>query len=174
MALLGLFVLHFSRNGFKRRKVQCHSKYNNLTFSTADILALEEESKILGRCWDVLKVVTCLQSSLWASPHRPTQCSKTGLKMSDWKCDILTEPSNGQESYSPPLEQGYLSVRWCDGWKEEEEGDVHSLMMAMGFLPQCSIKALPPDAPGCRRRSCGSVGGGRKERTESGNSSRRR
>ena len=29
-----------------------------------------------------------------------------------------------------------------------EEGDVHSLMMAMGFLPQCSIKAgysgLPP------------------------------
>ena len=28
--------------------------------------------------------------------------------MSDWKCEILTEPSNGQESYSPPLEQGYL------------------------------------------------------------------
>ena len=74
----------------------------------ADNLALEEESKILGRCWDVLKVVTGLQSSLWASPHRPTQCSKTGLKMSDWKCEILTEPSNGQESYSPPLEQGYL------------------------------------------------------------------
>ena len=51
----------------------------------ADILALREESKILGRRWNVLKVVTCLQSSLWASPHRPTQCSKTGLKMSDWK-----------------------------------------------------------------------------------------
>ena len=48
-----------------------------------DILALREESKILGHCWDVLKVVTCLQSSLWASPHRPTQCSKAGLKMSD-------------------------------------------------------------------------------------------
>ena len=62
--------------------------------SEADILALREESKILGRYWDVLKVVTCLQSSLWASPHRPTQCSKTGLKMSDWKCEILTEPSN--------------------------------------------------------------------------------
>ena len=73
-----------------------------------DILALREESKILGRRWDVLKVVTCLQSSLWASPHRPTQCSKTGLKMSDWKCEILTEPSNGQESYSGPQEQGYL------------------------------------------------------------------
>ena len=28
--------------------------------------------------------------------------------MSDWKCDILTEPSNSQESYSPLLEQGYL------------------------------------------------------------------
>ena len=73
-----------------------------------DLLALQEESKIIRLCWDVLKVVTCLQSSLWPSPHRPTQCSKTGLKMSDWKCEILTEPSNGQESYSPPLEQGYL------------------------------------------------------------------
>ena len=29
--------------------------------------------------------------------------------MSDWKCEILTEPSNGQESYSPALEQGYLA-----------------------------------------------------------------
>ena len=77
----------------------------------ADILALGGQSKILGRCWDVLKVVTCLQSSLWASPHRPTQCSKTSLKMSDWKCEILTEPSNGQESYSGPREQGYLPTR---------------------------------------------------------------
>ena len=34
----------------------------------ADILALGGQSKILGRCWDVLKVVTCLQSSLWPSP----------------------------------------------------------------------------------------------------------
>ena len=76
--------------------------------SPADILALREESKILGRRWDVLKVVTCLQSSLWASPHRQTQCSKTGLKMRDWKCEIRTEPRNGQESYSPPAEQGYL------------------------------------------------------------------
>ena len=76
--------------------------------SQADILALWGQSKILGHCWDVLKVVTCLQSSLWASPHRPTQCSKTSLKMSNWKCEILTEPSNGQESYFGPREQGYL------------------------------------------------------------------
>ena len=79
----------------------------NAARASADILALREESKILGRCLDVLKVVTCLQFSLWVSPHRLTQCSKTGLKMSDWKCEILTEPSNVQESYSPPAEQGY-------------------------------------------------------------------
>ena len=29
--------------------------------------------------------------------------------MSDWNCEILTKPSNGQESYSPALEQRYLS-----------------------------------------------------------------
>ena len=32
--------------------------------------------------------------------------------MSDWKWEILTEPSNGQESYSASQEQGYL-LRSC-------------------------------------------------------------
>ena len=35
------------------------------------IFALKHESKIISHCWDVLKVVTCLQSSLWALPHIP-------------------------------------------------------------------------------------------------------
>ena len=52
-----------------------------------DLLALQEESKIMRLCWDVLNVVTFLQSSLWASPHRPTrtmgQLPQTGLKASD-------------------------------------------------------------------------------------------
>ena len=30
----------------------------------ADILALKQESNVIRLCWDVLKFVTCLQSSL--------------------------------------------------------------------------------------------------------------
>ena len=105
-------VLHNGSGGKEGRKeTLTQPKTQPFVRSFADILALGGQSKILGSCWDALKVVTCLQSSLWASPHRLTQCSKTSLKMSDWKCEILTEPSNGQESYSPPLEQGYLFVR---------------------------------------------------------------
>ena len=85
-----------------------HSHILHIGTCRADLLGLRRQSKSLGRCWDVLKVVSCFQSSLWASPHRPTQCSKTGLKMSDWKWEILTEPSNGQDSYSASQEQGYL------------------------------------------------------------------
>ena len=67
------------------------------------------------------------------------------------------------------------SVRWCDGWKEEEEGDVHSLMMAMGFLPQCSIKASARTLQFAAAEAAGRTEEeGKKERTESDNSSRRR
>ena len=116
----------------------------------SDILALREESKILGRCWDVLKVVTCLQSSLWASPHRPTQCSKTGLKMSDWKCEILTEPSNGQESYSPLLEQGYLVATWMVNGSKNLEGIDHlreppSVACCFFLLFLCRILSCVPN-----------------------------
>ena len=50
------------------------SLLNGSASAATDILVLGRQSKSLGRCWDVLKVVSCLQSSLWASPHRPTQC----------------------------------------------------------------------------------------------------
>ena len=96
----------------------------NEAMRESDILALGGQSKIIGRCWDVLKGVTCLQSSLGASPHRPTQCSKTSLKMSDWKCEIPREPSNGQESYSGPWEQGYLCSR-------SGKGDWHKSILSL-------------------------------------------
>ena len=44
----------------------------------AGIFALKHKSKSIRHCWDVLKVVTCLQSSLWTSPLRQTQCSTRG------------------------------------------------------------------------------------------------
>ena len=41
----------------------------------------------------------------------PFQCSKTGLKMRNKKCEIFIHPSNIWLSYSPALEQGCLERR---------------------------------------------------------------
>ena len=48
--------------------------------------------------------------------------------MSDWKWEILTEPSNGQESYSPPAEQGYLFAAAAPERKQTTERVIHIQM----------------------------------------------
>ena len=75
------------------------------------ILGLGQESKTIGHCRDVLKVVTCLQSSLGASPHTPTQRSNTSLKMRNKMLQVLVHPSNARFSYSPARDQGYMCPR---------------------------------------------------------------
>ena len=52
--------------------VGCRRRKDRMIEPVADILALKQESNIIRLRWDVLKFVTCLQSSLWALPHRPT------------------------------------------------------------------------------------------------------
>ena len=65
----------------------------------ADIDFLGQTSRIFGHCRDVLKCCTSLPSSLWASPLRPTQSSKTGLRVRNRKCQILAHPSNVRKCY---------------------------------------------------------------------------
>ena len=71
----------------------------NCTTSEADIDFLGQTSRIFGHCRDVLKCCTSLPSSLWASPLRPTQSSKTGLRVRNRKCQILAHPSNVRKFY---------------------------------------------------------------------------
>ena len=73
-------------------------------------IGIGQESKTIGHCRDVLKVVTCLQSSLGASPHTPTQRSNTSLKMRNKMLQVLVHPSNARFSYSPARDQGYMRL----------------------------------------------------------------
>ena len=68
-------------------------------YNRPDIDFLGQTSRIFGHCRDVLKVCTSLPSSLWASPLRPTQSSKTGLRVRNRKCQILAHPSNVRKCY---------------------------------------------------------------------------
>ena len=77
----------------------------------ADIDFLEQASRYLGRCRDVLKVCTSLPSSLWVLPLRPTQSSKTGLRVRNRKCQILAHPSNVRKFYWHAPENLYLVSR---------------------------------------------------------------
>ena len=73
-----------------------------------DIDFLGQTSRIFGHCRDVLKCCTSLPSSLWASPLRPTQSSKTGLRVRNRKCQILAHPSNVRKFYWHAPENLYL------------------------------------------------------------------
>ena len=57
------------------------------------MFSLSDESNSLAHCWDVLKVSTVFLSGLWVLPP-PVQCSNTGLKKRNKKCDILMQPIN--------------------------------------------------------------------------------
>ena len=77
----------------------------------ADIDSLEQASRYLGHCRDVLKVCTPLPFSLRASPLKPTQSLKTGLRVRNRKCQILAHPSNVRKFYWHAPENLYLDRR---------------------------------------------------------------
>ena len=77
---------------------QFQKNHNSVSLG-ADIDSVEHASRYLGHCRDVLKICTSFPSSLWALPPRPTQCSKTGLRMRNKKCQICVHPSNVRECY---------------------------------------------------------------------------
>ena len=71
-----------------------------------DIDSLEQASRYLGHCRDVLKVCTSHPSGLWAS-----QSSKTGLRVRNRKCQILAHTSNVRKRYWYAPQNRSLSPR---------------------------------------------------------------